>query len=515
MTTPDLLPDPPARRLSPLRVVVALLLLAVAAGGALGLLRHAATDRTAKAATASRLGPWFAPYVDATLTPSVAFQDRSANPSRDVVLGFVVAGDERRRACTPTWGTFATLGGAATAYDLDRRIAQVRGQGGRAIVSFGGQANAELAVACHRPDALAAAYRSVVDRYHGDTVDFDIEGTAVADADANARRTAAVKVLQSERHHLAVWLTLPVSPRGLTPDGLALIRTMTAAKVELAGVNIMAMDFGEPQAGQDMRQAVLSSITASRTQLATIFGAGRSWSRLGVTIMIGQNDLDAERLSLADAKAIGRFARAHGVARLSLWSLNRDAQCGATFAVLHVHSDSCSGVAQKPLAFSRLLAGIVRGSAQTASAAAPTGALPVPSVDATADDPARSPYPIWAPEQAYRAGYKVVWHHAVYVAQWYSQGVTPGVAAASMPWRMVGPVLTTDRAPSLRRLPAGTYPAWTVTRVFRAGDRVLFHRLPYQAGWYTQGDRPGGPAANGQPSPWKALYAIPGEPKTG
>ena len=47
-----------------------------------------------------------------------------------------------------------------------------------------------------------------------------------------------------------------------------------------------------------------------------------------MTIMIGQNDLDAERLSLADAEAIGRFARAHGVARLSLWSLNRDAQCG-------------------------------------------------------------------------------------------------------------------------------------------------------------------------------------------
>ncbi|MEA2445756.1 MAG: chitinase [Thermoleophilales bacterium] len=525
---PALLPDPPEPKLSPLRVLVALLVLVVAGAGGFFGLRHVETTQAARAIAATRDAPWFAPYVDATLTPTVAFQDRSANPSRDVVLGFVVAGKGARAACTPTWGTYETLAGAATSMDLDRRVAQVRGQGGDAVISFGGKNNSELAVACARPDALASAYRSVIDRYTPDTIDFDVEGAALSDTAANVRRAQAIKTIQDDvRAHkgrLAVWLTLPVTPRGLNPDALAVVRTMLDAKVDLAGVNVMSMDFGEPAAGRNMLRAVTSSISATHGQIAVMYrraglplSPGHLWGKLGVTVMIGQNDVDGERVSVRDARAIATFARSHGLGRVSTWSLNRDAQCGSTFPVLGTHSNFCSGVAQDKLQFSKTFARL-RGSARSQSAAVTTPDSALQATSTTVDDPAKSPYPIWQPEQAYREGYKVVWHQAVYVAKWYSQGQTPdseNVAPGALPWQLIGPVLSTDRAPKIPTLPAGTYPEWKVSRIFRAGERVLYQGLPYQASWYTVGDVPGGTGENGTPSPWKALYKIPGEPTTG
>jgi chitinase len=522
---PVTLPDAPEPKLSPWRVLIALLLLAAIGGGAFLAVRHTTSTQTARADTAKAKGPWFAPYVDATLTPTVAFQDHAANPARDVVLGFVVAGAKADAACTPTWGTYESLDGAATAMDLDRRVAQLRGQGGDAVISFGGQANTELAVACDRLNDLESAYRAVIDRYAADTVDFDIEGPALDDTAANLRRATAIKGIQDDvRAHkgdLAVWLTLPVTPEGLNPDALAFVRTMLESKVDLAGVNVMAMDFGVPSAANDMRGAITSSITATQRQLAAVYGSAGArlsakhlWGKLGVTVMIGQNDTAGERVSVADGKAIADFAGTRGMARVSLWSLNRDAQCGVTFAVTGTHSNVCSGVAQKPLQFTKTF-GQLRGSARETATAVTTQDLLPEATTATTDDPAKSPYPIWQPEQAYREGYKVVWHQAVYVAKWFSQGQTPdseNVAPGQSPWRLIGPVLRTDRAPRIQTLPAGTYPKWSATKVFKASARVLYHGLPYQANWYTQGDVPGGTGQGGTASPWKALYQIPGEP---
>ena len=330
----------------------------------------------------------------------MAFQDRASNPARDVVLGFVVAGTTADATCTPTWGTYETLDGAASTMDLDRRVAQTRGQGGDAIISFGGQANTELAIACDDAGKLGSAYKSVVERYTADTIDFDIEGEALHDTAANARRATAVKALQDEIRadggRLAVWLTLPVTPDGLNPDALAVVRTMIDAKVDVAGVNVMAMDFGVPSAGKDMLGAVESSLTSTHAQLGALFGTDKSssqlWGKLGATVMIGQNDVDGESLSVADARAIKSFASSRGIARVSTWSLNRDTQCGATFPVIGTHSNLCSGVAQKPLEFTKTFAKL-RGTARAKSAivTSPT-ALPAVTSE-TKDDPAKEPLP--------------------------------------------------------------------------------------------------------------------------
>jgi chitinase len=524
---PSGLPEAPRRRVSPWRVLIALVLILAIGAAVVLVVRRTNSAPGARASVAGEKGTWFAPYVDATLTPTIDFEDSATNPAGNVVLGFIVAG-AKGAVCTPTWGTYQTLDGAATAMDLDRRVAQLRGDGGDAVISFGGEANSELAVTCKSPAALEAAYRSVISRYNADTIDFDIEGTAVDNTAANLRRATAVKAVQADVRarggHLAVWLTLPVTAQGMLPDALAVIRTMLAAKVDLAGVNVMAIDFGTPAAARNMRGAIISSMTASQQQLAALYGSAGArldsadiWHKLGVTVMIGQNDLAGEQVSVGDARAVAHFASDHGMGRVSMWSLNRDSQCGVTFAVIGTHSNNCSGVAQAPLQFTKTFVEL-RGNARANAAAVTTPDLVPAATTATADNPATSPYPIWQPTQAYRENYKVVWQQAVYIAKWYSEGQTPNagnVPATASPWRLIGPVLRTDHAPEIPKLPAGTYPAWSATKVFTVGDRVLYQGLPYRAGWYTQGDLPGSAGQNGTESPWTALYRIPGEPYDG
>ena len=43
---------------------------------------------------------------------------------------------------------------------------------------------------------------------------------------------------------LAVWLTLPVAPGGLTEEGTTLVQQMLEAGVDVAGVNVMTMNYG-------------------------------------------------------------------------------------------------------------------------------------------------------------------------------------------------------------------------------------------------------------------------------
>jgi chitinase len=519
--TPSPLGPPPAPRLSRTRLLAAVLIavLAVSAGAYRVVGHPGATAATATAPTT------FAPYVDVTLTPTYAFEDPTANPVGDVVLAFVVAGSGAR-SCAPSWGGTYTLDQAGTQLDLDRRVEQMHKQGGKAMVSFGGQANTELAVGCTDVAALTRAYASVVDRYDVHSLDFDIEGAALGDADANDRRAAAVarleKTMAAQHRALSVWLTLPVDTDGFTAEGLAAIASMLRAGVTLAGVNAMAMDFAPTAAvTRDMLGATTRSLTAAHAQFASVTEAAglhltdaALWARLGATVMIGRNDVEGEVFTLADARGLTRFAAAHRLSRVSAWSMNRDAQCGSVFAQVAVLSNTCSGVKQPSLAFTKIfmrLPGTNTADSQALRAAA------VPQVvEAPTDDPATSPYPIWKSGAAYGAAYKVVWHHDVYQAKWYTQNQAPdgpSTQASQSPWLLLGPVRDTD-APMKRILTTDTggMPAWSRRQVYHAGDRVLYQGLPFVARWYVAATVPDTTLPADPVAPWKPLFRAAGEP---
>ena len=277
------------------------------------------TKETPASAAKSGAVPVYSPYVDVTLTPTYPFQLPSANPVSSVYLAFVVSDNEE--ACTPSWGTFYTLDSAESGLDLDARAAQLRSQGGSVMISYGGQANAELAVDCTDPAKLQQAYLEPIQRYKAKAIDLDIEGANLADTAANARRATAIaavqKELAQEKKPLQVWMTLPVSSHGLTAEGIAAVQAMLKAKVDLAGVNAMTMDFGPGEgAEKDMLGTIERALEATQIQVQSLWraaglpsSAGAAWGHVGVTPMLGVNDVTDQRFTTKDAKELAEVRR--------------------------------------------------------------------------------------------------------------------------------------------------------------------------------------------------------------
>jgi chitinase len=310
---------------------------------------------------------WFAGYADVTVSPAYDFE---AAKMKDFILAFVVASPSS--PCTASWGPDYTLDGAGDALDLDGRLKSLYARGGTAAISFGGAVNQELANACIDESRLEAAYREVIDRYHPAALDFDLEGANLLDEGAGARRAKVIAELQQARgpleQRLSVWLTLPASPRGLTDSGITAVDQMLAAGVQLSGVNLMTMNYGESRSSsQSMLEASTSAATAAHDQLSIVYQrAGMNlssenlWKKIGLTPMIGQNDLPGEVFDIRAAEGLRDFAGQKGIRRLSMWSLNRDAAC-RTGGQSELASHVCSGVSQAPGQFAGLLGGGLTG----------------------------------------------------------------------------------------------------------------------------------------------------------
>jgi chitinase len=452
---------------------------------------------------------WFAPYDDVTLTPEYHFEDPVVSPSLTQMLGFVVS--DPKNACNPTWGTYYDLDGAARALDLDRRIMRLRERGGDAVISFGGAANTDLAVACTSQPALNAAYALVVKRYSSKIIDLDIEGAALSNTQANVRRALAMKALQAASpagHRIRIWLTLPVSPTGLSAEGEALVTLMLAKGVAIDGINLMTMDFGGARpAGQSMRTAIERSLGSTSLQLASIYRVAgvqltprQIWEHMGATPMIGRNDVRGEIFTLSDARALVGFARKNHLARVSMWSANRDSQCGVQSLDGQV-SNTCSGVAQRPLAYTWEL-GRLNGQPPVRTTAP---AMPDASRVPTRDDPATSPYPIWRSSKAYTAGEEIVWHHRVYEAKWYTVGDLPDAPVKHLwdtPWRYLGPILASDVK---RGTTSTTVLTWNPDQVYLQGSKVIYNGLVYESKWWTQADTPSSDPQRVGNLPWQMV----------
>ena len=76
-------------------------------------------------------------------------------------------------------------------------------------------------------------------------------------------------------------------------------------------------------------------------------------AKVGVTPMIGVNDVKNEIFRVEDATQLVRFAEAKGLGRLSMWSATRDKQCAG--GTQKSASAICSSVEQGALAFTKAL----------------------------------------------------------------------------------------------------------------------------------------------------------------
>ena len=334
-----------------IRVLAAVLLACAGCGGGTSGGGDAGPDADADSDTDADGGAWpdrvFAPFVDATLYPVPELGGISDETGIAwYALGFIV--DETGDSCTPSWGGYYDLAIGPSSWDSDGErflydeIADVRAaHGGDVVVSFGGAANTPLAAGCATVEALAGAYEEVIDALDLVRIDFDIEGAWIADAASIARRSQAIAQVQgalaASGRSLEVWFTLPVLPSGLTADGLAAVDDALSSGVALAGVNVMAMDYGDsaaPDPAGKMGEYAIEAITAVRDQLETLYTAhgvtltdAALWAKIGVTPMIGMNDVTSEVFGLEDAAEIVAFADEKGLGMISMWSLNRDHPC--------------------------------------------------------------------------------------------------------------------------------------------------------------------------------------------
>ncbi len=310
---------------------------------------------------AASVDQMFAPYVDITLWPTydlvAAARDQHI---QFFTLAFITADPQNR----PAWGGYAAYAlGSEFDTNLKAQISAVRALGGDVIVSFGGASNQDLAEVITDVAALQAAYQSVIDAYNLTHIDFDIEGGAIAHRDSVDRRNLAIAGLQQAAaaagRTLTVSYTLPVLPTGLTSDGVYLLQSAVTRGVQLDVVNIMAMDYGDsaaPNPQGRMGDYAIQAATSLFNQLKSLYGNSKSdddlWAMVGITPMIGLNDVTTEIFDQQEAREVLAFAEQQGIGRLSFWSLNRDRQNpSGTIGYVDLFSSS---IQQSPFEFSQI-----------------------------------------------------------------------------------------------------------------------------------------------------------------
>jgi hypothetical protein len=287
-----------------------------------------------------------APYVDLTNNQEPMLDQAITQVGLKSFTAAFVTGS----GCTPIWGdTLPVTNDPA----VTGEITKAESEGAMPIVSFGGEAGIELAQSCTTLSQLTAAYQSVINTLKVTRIDFDIEGALIAYTATNNLRFQAINALEAANPGLSVSVTIPVNPAGPDNYGQAFLQQAAADGTRISVVNGMAMDYygsydtGGAQMGSDAVAAAQNTLAFVRTVFP-----GATYSMIGITPMIGQNDDPAEVFTEADARTLVSFAQANHLGRLAFWSVDRDQACGGSASGL----PECSEISQQPLDFTRIFA---------------------------------------------------------------------------------------------------------------------------------------------------------------
>ena len=250
--------------------------------------------------------------------------------------------------CEPRWDGSRPLKGGPD----ERAVRAVRTAGGAVVVSFGGGTGRKLEQDCPTGRALAGAYQKVISAYGLRAIDVDIELGAYNSAAARRKTVEALKRVRAANPGLTVHVTLPSGRSG--PDA-ALIADAARAGLAPDAWTVMPFAFGKgtgPRA-EDMGRTTVRATEGLRASLQKAYGysAAEAYAHSGISTMNGVTG-HGEVITPDHFRTIARYARGHRLARLAFWSANRDRPCGQ---LPYPAADRCSGVAQEPWEFSRVL----------------------------------------------------------------------------------------------------------------------------------------------------------------
>jgi hypothetical protein len=311
----------------------------------------------------------FAPYFQAYTDANPAAVGK-ASGARYLTMAFLQT--QMTGSCDILWNGDPAKPVARSTFGPE--IARIRAAGGDVVPSFGGfsadSTATEIADSCTDVGRIAAAYQKVITTYDVTRLDMDIEDRSLDDTAAIDRRNQAIHLVQqwADRQHrpLQIVYTLPTAPGGLEPNAINVLASAIryGARVEI--VNIMTFDYYDDQP-HDMAVDTKTAANGLVATLRTLYPHRRTaqlWQMVGITEMNGIDDYGSggepgplEVFTLADARAITRWATERGIGELSFWALGRDnGGCPGTPG-----SDDCSGVVQAPYQYTKIMLPFTRG----------------------------------------------------------------------------------------------------------------------------------------------------------
>jgi hypothetical protein len=268
----------------------------------------------------------------------------AASGIRSLTLAFILS----HGSCNPMWDGGRTLRGGSD----EAAIEAIRAAGGDVAVSFGGWSGRKLGNSCKTAGALAAAYQKVIDAYALKAIDVDIEHTELSSTAVRKRVVAALAKVRAANPGLEISITLGTAESGPEAAARSLIASAAAIGFQPDAWTVMPFDFGA--ARTDMGHASIAAVEGLAKQLGAVYHLppAVAYEHAGISSMNGRTDEATETVSLEDFQTMLGFAQQRHLARFAFWSVNRDRSCAGADTT----PDSCSGITQQPLAFTRVIA---------------------------------------------------------------------------------------------------------------------------------------------------------------
>ncbi|KAJ3414328.1 hypothetical protein HDV05_006696 [Chytridiales sp. JEL 0842] len=264
-----------------------------------------------------------APYIDVTGWPTFSISSWATETGvKTYTLAFVVADWANR----PSWGGYYPIENTNGFY-MDE-VNKIRAMGGDVIVSFGGAIGKELATVSPSVDALVATYTSVINNLGATWVDFDLEGDTIKNITANDMRSKALVKIQANfkaaNKPLRIQYTLATFPHGI-PDyiRIPILKSAVDNGLFIDILNVMAFNFGEDFT-PDLSQLPFYAQNATYSAWLTAKSM-KVAKTVGVTVMVGQNDVAREIFTDAHARTLAEWLKGKlSINFISFWTVQRD-----------------------------------------------------------------------------------------------------------------------------------------------------------------------------------------------
>jgi chitinase len=242
--------------------------------------------------------------------------------------------DMKNKVGTPavTLAFVLGTGNCQTTTDIQSHVSDVKAYiaaGGHVKASFGGQGGTYLENTCGSAAAMASALTAFVDATGITDLDFDVEQSGAESSSINTLRAQALAQVQKSRG-IKVAFTLPADTSGMGSQVVPVVQAALAAGVTISHVNLMTMDYGGSATGTQESARAISSANGCVKQLQSLIPGlttAAAYKMVGITPMIGQNDISSEYFTLADAQAVASFAKSNGIGLLAFWAIQRDVPC--------------------------------------------------------------------------------------------------------------------------------------------------------------------------------------------